>query len=397
LKPQPNFTNQRPIDETVFHGEPHADEYLADVFSHRFGGEHFEFAKNHKYGYIMSSTEGNLSTLHPTKLFLGVGGGQFDDHGTNSEKSCCQLVAEFLGIQDRPAIINVLKAVTSNDKNGGQTKHSSTISRVINYAHRQGVHPDTVRAWAAKIFNAIIDSEERLLENVKYRYRNIRDEPERQRKVRKDFLNVKRPWHYLTVPACASLLNKCDAVEWVAFADKIVAENQRRFEKARDVASDYIADVDTTDFGRIRLMIMDGSPQEGEEEGPFFGFETQLDPASRHHQVDVVFIRNSLGHNFIAVNRSFQGNLKPFVKAVRKAEADRRGIELSEDQLVAQGAILELQIWYVHEMQEEQDQYRRVYNGTTTRKWIENSILTFEEIQEILIKSLGVTAIAEAA
>ncbi len=381
---------RRKINQFISHGGTHFDEYLGEVLCLDYGQEVFDISDDLKYGYIQSIVPNDFHLNFPETLFFGVAGGELDDHGKEDQKACCLLVAEYLGIEDRPEIINLLQVVGFRDKELAQNKNPFTITRVINMMHRYGVgEPDPARSseivmeWAYKIIRAIIQSERELLENVKSEFMLTPPGEQRRRLVRKRFLSIHRPWIHLTVKACSTLLGK-EGESWLKMAQDAQDRQQASFDRALTVASSHIEEFKTS-FGKVRTLMIDGS------DGRYNDCEIEFDAVSRNLKIDVVLLKSSKENIFVGVNPSFAGNLEGFVRVLRMNEAELRGVMLTPEQLIAQGTLQELCQWHVHEMKKPEQRYRRIYNGTNqSRSMVEPSALTFEQIQDILLTWLNV-------
>lgn len=362
--------NFRLITHVITHFHPHLDEYLAMLIFMRFGTCRAHFASNLVYQEIVCPMFENLEQQNPNWLVLGVGNGRFDDHGPLKEKSCSQLVCEFLGLEDNPRLYQIVKAVTLQDKQGGQSKNTFSFPRIINQMHRQGrLTREEIRAWVMTGLSAILDSEaQKVLE--------IQTEAEgNERKFDQLFASHARSWFYLHVERIAELIPGEQGKQWLATAKQVQEQQAENFSKATKVARGFVQ-VCNTRFGERRLLIIDGS------EGQHTTYETEFDSASRVGgvQADLVLLRSSAGHTMVSVNRNAGFNLAEFVAILRKEEAAKRGLEIPNSLLLQEGAPKEHSQWYVH----ERIGYSRVYNGTTTRPVVDTTELSFEEIQDLL-------------
>jgi hypothetical protein len=382
--------NRKEIDAFVSHLGPHFDEYLAEEIVTNYGSGVLALSPQLKYEYISSIVPPDYYKQHPRKLFFGVAGGPLDDHGKLHAKSCCQLAAEKLGVEKRPELLILLRLASERDKKAATNKNPFTVSRVINIMHRYDnsrssvYDPDAhmkVRAWAQKIIRAIIKSERELLARIKAEVQNSQED-ERQNEVRSRFMKEFRPWIHLTVKVCSTLLGD-QGEAWLKEAQFAKGKQDAAYKVALEVSKSYLQEFDSEER-TIRTLMVDGS------DGVHADYEIEFDVVSRTHKADVVFVRNVQGNNFIGINAEFPGNLKKFVRMLRLAEAAKRGIEILHEQLTVQGTLPQLEQWHVHEFEQKKDRYRRVYNGAASRPWIEPSILTFEEIQKILLESIGV-------
>jgi hypothetical protein len=374
----------RYITHIVTHYHPHLDEYLATLIFLRFGGYRAHFASNLTYQEIVCPTFENLEESNPTWLLFGVGGGRFDDHGPRKEKSCSQLVCEFLGLQNNLRLAQLVHAVSLQDKQGGQTKNRFTLPRMINQMHRQGLMSrEEIREWAMQALSAILDSEAQKLIELK---NSVEGD---ERRLKQLFASHTRSWFYLHVEQVAKLMPTEQGEPWLAVAQKVQEQEGKNFSKAVKTAKEFVQTCDTR-FGTKRILSIDASGGEHSE------YEIELDSASRVGGVsaDLVLLRNSKGHTMISVNQKTAGfNLAGLVASLRKNEASKRGIKISKEHLIQEGSPEEHPQWYVHEGVD----FGRVYNGTTTRPIVDLTELPFEEIHRLLFDWLEVKRLSSVA
>ncbi|MEX1027476.1 MAG: hypothetical protein WD049_05650 [Candidatus Paceibacterota bacterium] len=114
---------KRRITALSFHPNPHADEALALVLMRLFGEELFPGVKDAEWVFTTSggSTPDGRSAEaweRDGTLFIGTGGGWADDHRDGEERSCCEIIADALGISERPELQAVLGRVSHVDRKG---------------------------------------------------------------------------------------------------------------------------------------------------------------------------------------------------------------------------------------------------------------------------------------
>ncbi len=381
------------INTIVTHVHPHLDEYLAEWLLRTFGGNQVRFAHDITYGYIPTTTDA-IACGYTDTVFLGVCGGPFDDHGERHQKSCTELVTEYLDIQDMPALKVLIRVVSGKDK--GTRNHSSnpyTLPRMINLLHRYGlqtaVYADgdeydstlqlesDIRDWVFAFFGAVYCSEMQVLNQVKAQFAGMRNNEERVHLVKESFRKQVRTWVHLSIPACAKLMQE-DEHLWRAFPDVVIQKQNEAFQRARAVAESLIEVVETARFGCVRTLMIDGSG------GEYSSCEIEFDVACRSAGADLVLVRNSVGNTFLCANNKFLGNLQDLIIAIRQEESKKRGITLSPEQLSAQGTVSALPQWHVHEMIEPEARFRRIYNGSITRPDVEPTILSFGELRTLV-------------
>ncbi len=123
--------------ETVFfntHEGPHLDEIVAKWLIEKFGNKEF------------------LDKYVPNRILeIGIGGGVFDEHPVNSERKegecAATLVAKALGVDDNPALENILKFVITHDLKGGAQPFD--LDYLVKLLHQQFPNdPEKVIEWA---------------------------------------------------------------------------------------------------------------------------------------------------------------------------------------------------------------------------------------------------------
>ncbi|OGI87779.1 hypothetical protein A2995_00680 [Candidatus Nomurabacteria bacterium RIFCSPLOWO2_01_FULL_33_24] len=142
------------IEYVVTHNNPHLDEVAALWILKKWGTEEFPGIKKAKILFHPDRHIGPNGTSFEELekkgyLFLGIGGGKFDDHQKKTEKECCAtLVAQYLEADDDPALNYILKYVFQNDKKAGA--HPWEFANLIkDYfdLHEKEDHQEVVR-WA---------------------------------------------------------------------------------------------------------------------------------------------------------------------------------------------------------------------------------------------------------
>lgn len=373
--------NKRHINNVVTHLNPHLDEYLAIHLVKTFGQYKFQTI-GLTYGYLCTTVnDPELESKNPTTLFLGVGRGQFDDHGHQQHKSCCELMAEYLLVKESLSLMKVLETVSFHDKNLAKTPNPRTLPRTINLMHRYGYDPVMVMDWVEHALHALVQSEVRLLAKVATEVDQEGLFGELRRgEIHRRFLDVHRDWMDLGLKQIANTFES-GGKEWLKFAHDAHKEQDKAFKQACEIAPRAINRVQSR-FGEISILSIDGS------DGTLGYCEVEFDAASRNRRVgaDLVILRNSQGNTMIAANPTFKGNLTGFVKKLRIAEARKRGEFIPPQFQIQEGTVEEFPQWHVH----EGIGYRRVYNGTATRPYVEPTVLMFDEINELILDWLAV-------
>jgi hypothetical protein len=369
------------IERIVTHQGAHLDEILADFLATKMGWNFFHFCKNFDRNFVTSHVSRSVTDSQPNSLFLGVGGGDFDEHGKDDGLACCDLMAQYLEVDRDPRLIKLLETVSFQDRKGCANQNRFNLPRTINLMNRYGYSPEKVRQWVFQAIEAIIESEAMLLRDIEIEVEKDVTNPElRFSEVKTRFFNTQRPWFYLGLEAISELMGE-EADTWKVFADKAHEEQRTAFLKAKKEAKKNAVELNTPG-GNVCLMVIDGS------DGSFIDFEMEFDAVSRVKEIsaDMVLIRNSKGHTMIGVNRSAKFNLQGLISKIRDAEADARKQEIPKHLKGVEGAPKGFEQWYVHEGINK----RRMYSGTLTRPDVDLSILSVETIYELICDWLEV-------
>lgn len=155
------------INRIVTHFRPHADELIAIILFKNFpeGEEKFEGVSNAKIEFLSTGKlpEGKTYKDFPDTIFLGVGGGPFDEHETElKERSegevCATLVAKALGLENRSELQAILDIVKKEDLDGAKEKDS--LSVMIKFLHSCFKDDyETIYKWAEMAYMAHIGRE----------------------------------------------------------------------------------------------------------------------------------------------------------------------------------------------------------------------------------------------
>jgi hypothetical protein len=374
------------IRKIVTHHQPHLDEYLSIFIFAMFGWRHAHFAKDLTYGYIATNTiDPELSKKSPDHLFLGVGGGKFDDHGPKKSKSCSQLVCEFLEICHDARLSALVHQVTLFDKNGSPTKNRYNLPEVIKQFHQHDMDEKFVREWVMKALWVIFESEALLYEKIsKEVHQTIRASLAREIEIEARFKIAERIWFNFSIHKIAQLMgDKGD--EWLQVAINVIQKQESDFKASVKIAKQKSERYQTR-FGPRTFLCIDGTSGSYPQK-----IQMYFDKASRHAEIraDIVLLRNTAGNTFVGVNNNAGFNLKEFVGILRKAEVSKDGKTIPENLLYKEGTLPNYPEWFVH----EGINFARIYNGTHTRPFVDPTKLSFEEIKTLLYEWLEACSI----
>lgn len=130
------------IKKIITHFRPHADELIAIMFlrNYKEAEEKFPGVRSAQIEFLSTGKlpEGKTYLDFPEAIFLGVGGGPFDEHETTSQdraegEVCATLVAKAIEIFNKPELKPILKIVTDEDLSAAREKDS--LSVMIKFLH----------------------------------------------------------------------------------------------------------------------------------------------------------------------------------------------------------------------------------------------------------------------
>lgn len=130
------------ITKIITHNRPHADELVALMLLRKFpeGEEKFPGVSSADVEFLGSGKipDGKTYLDFPDTIFLGVGGGPFDEHATvdkerESGEVCATLVARYLGIDNRSELQGILNIIKEEDL--APAKDKDALSIAIKFLH----------------------------------------------------------------------------------------------------------------------------------------------------------------------------------------------------------------------------------------------------------------------
>ncbi len=384
---------ERIVRVIVTHLHPHLDELFAIFLVKIFGAHHFKLTSDVSYGYISTGVPSDLFSKYPDHLPLGVGHGEYDDHGPNKNKefSCCELVARKLGISKNYDLFKLLEAISHQDKNLSKHSLGKTFPMVINYLHRYGQGNylfSDIQQWVDEAITALMASERYFWDRVVLDVNTDETIPSSNKstEINRRFLQTERPWFYLTFESIKALIPEERRQQWSEFPQLAMERQQVAFDKARrfTTVNNHIFTIPSL-VGEIKLVAIDGTAND-----LYNDCILEFNAASRLPEIGagMTLIRDNFGHTLIAANKTFPGNLKTFVMRLRCAEAYKRRLVLDAkvvEQLGDEGTVSPIDSWFVH----EGTNYMRIYSGSTTRPDIDLSVLTMSEILGLLVDWLS--------
>lgn len=143
------------IMRIVTHERPHLDELAAIWALREFGRQRYPGVDRAKIEFYTRKEHrderGEAEWLGAGYLFVGVGGGRFDDHPHDRFPNDCALtlVAKDLGIAEDPGLKSIIRAVLQEDRHGsGGDLH---LASVIKARHRAVPLDETVQDVARSL------------------------------------------------------------------------------------------------------------------------------------------------------------------------------------------------------------------------------------------------------
>lgn len=163
------------IAKIVTHPKPHPDEALAIWLLRNFGEDKFPGASAAQIVFCGGDPK-EIADIKKKNdsIFVGIGGGVFDEHPANGsrrkEDECAAtLVAKALLLDDDPVIEPLLRFVTRNDLKG--SRQPFDIADVMQAMGRNGQFLDEeVLNWASAAFDAKASEQQRFIEEARGEY-----------------------------------------------------------------------------------------------------------------------------------------------------------------------------------------------------------------------------------
>lgn len=156
----------RPIHTIVTHVRPHLDELAAIWALRQFGEKKYPGADKAKIVWFDPAEHlddrSEAQWLGDGYLFLGVRGGEFDDHPHERFPDDCvfTLLLRALGLYEDPTLDELVYHVLSEDRNGAP--HALHVAQIIKHLHR-GVDFDDVRKFAEMALTATWERQKLIL------------------------------------------------------------------------------------------------------------------------------------------------------------------------------------------------------------------------------------------
>ena len=325
------------ITKIITHRRPHADELVALMLLHKFpeGEKKFPGVSKASISFLTTGEigEGKTAKDFPDTIFLGCGGGEFDEHATSTrervEGECCAtLVAKSLGIDKEPGLQKILTFVKSEDLKG--TKVKNELPMIIKFIHQLSEDYGKISKWAEDAYYAEYLSE-------KNKWEEIKSNPD----VEKLWKELKGKWQRPTLDSTLALLKSQsykDLAWWIGFADDALKFQDKRFKDAEleFVAKGKIEKIPGPNGVLINLATIESDNEE-------------MNKCARNSGADVVVQFSSRGNTAIFTRRPANIDLTFVFVLLRLAEQHfSDGIKIKDEETLGrEGAVEGIPEWYL--------------------------------------------------
>ncbi len=345
------------ISRIVTHLRPHADELVALMLLRTFkqGEEFFPGIMQAKLEYMATGliSEGKTTLDFPDTVFLGCGGGIFDEHSTfktdHKIGSCCTtLVAEKLGVLKEKGLERILFQVLREDEVGAKVKHE--IPSIIKLLHNKYPNePEKVATWTVEAYEAV------------YKH---------------DLLNkiyVQEPITFEHVFSILQKQNSAKAIEWKSIGDGAIDYQNQRFQEAGIYFNTHaqIENLNIPEIGNIKIASIITDNEE-------------TNRAARFKGVSVLIQFNTRGNCAIFTDYKKKLDLTNTFVMLRLAEQSYRGsVEIKDTHLLSKEGFTEgIPYWFLFHTRQ------MGFNGSLTTSDIPPTMIPHEKIINIVKQGL---------
>ena len=368
------------IRRIIMHEKPHADELAALVILRWWGKLKFPGVEKAKISLFGGGRMLEARNLHEDTIAIGVGGGMFDEHGREDNQNQCTatLVAKALNLLFHRPLMKILAQTLREDRNGNSRKNE--IPSVVKILHVVGTPFEQVLAWYEDIFWAEYRHEEGLANSPEFFNQH-------NQKWLQRFEELKETTLETGYELIKEDLGKERADKWLTFAHKAIEKRQEMFLEAKaEWERNGKSFCWNTVFGTIRIgyhKIVPSIPTKGKVETvkdlPL------LNAASRKAGVNLFVQQNSLGNVQIFTDKRRKIDLAEVARQIRLVEAKKRKTPImSVRTLDMEGTHPEMPIWHLLE-----GNHSMLFNGSLTADGVEPTLLTLDEIVEIVKRTIG--------
>lgn len=357
------------ITHIVTHKRPHADELVARMLLRRFKAGELKFpgilSASTSYMTTGELTDGKTWQDFPDTVFLGCGGGPFDEHATTKKErdeneSCVTLVAKYLELEGEKGLEKILYYIKKEDLGGSKVKHE--LPSVIKLLHaKYGSDDEGIARWTEDAYFAIYQDENAKWEAIK----NDSDAEEK-------WDALKKQWQPLTILSTYDVLasqNYHDLSWWKKFADDAIRHQQEQFDAAgREFEENAIASREVGPNGKmINFAVVESDNEE-------------INKYARSKGADIVVQFQGGGRCFITTNQRAGIDLTYAFVLLRMAEQHYRGgITIKDEETLSkEGFVDGVPCWYLFHTR------HMGFNGSLTATDVEPSKIPREKVVECI-------------
>ena len=360
------------ISKIITHRRPHADELVARMLLKKFpeGEKHFPGVAEAATSYMTTGElpEGKTADDFPDTIFLGCGGGDFDEHATSQKERvvgecCATLVAKALGIDKDEGLQKILTFVKSEDLKG--TKVKNELPMLIKFVHQLSEDEEAISKWVEDAYYAHYLDEKKKWEAIENKSKNLPD-------AEMKWKEMKGKWQRPTLENTFTLLksqNYKDLAWWLSFAEDALKFQDKRFKDA---------EVEFKAKGKMEKI-----------KGPYGAEITiatitsdneEMNKYARNSGADIVVQFSSRGHVAMMTRRPAKIDITFVFVLLRMAEQHYRGRPAVKDQeiLSREGAVEGIPEWYLGRSHDIG------FNGSMTASDIEPTKIPHDKVIELV-------------
>ncbi len=347
------------IKKIVTHLRPHADELVALMLLRKFpeGEEKFPGVSKAEITFLSTGElpNGKTAADFPDTVFLGCGGGIFDEHATSKNErkegeTCTTLVAKYLGLDRDPALEKIIHFIKEEDLGGSKVKNE--LPMLIKFLHAKYESDyESIYKWAEEAYWNEYLSE-------------------------KENLTPKNLWQRPSLENTYALLKKRGAVgadAWKKFVDDAIKYQHERFDMAKK---------EFAEKGKMeKIIAWDGKPLsvasvESDNE--------EMNKFARSIGAHIVIQFSKKGNVAILTDTKRKINLTYAFVLLRMAEqVYRGGLKIKDEkELGKEGFVDGIPYWYLFHTK------GMGFNGSSTTSDVEPTKIPHEKVVELIKEGL---------
>ncbi len=346
------------ITKIITHFRPHADELVSIMLLKKFpeGEKVFPGVSTASISFMTTGElpDGKTAKDFPDTVFLGCGGGEFDEHATSKKErvegeTCVTLVAKKLGLEKNPGLQKVLHFIKEEDLHGSKVKNE--IPMIIKILHQhykddvEGIYNFTETSYMAEV------------------------EKETKHQTDKNF------WARPTLENIFLLLKEQgkDAEGWREFAEKALQGKQDEFIRAKQ---------EFAEKGRVEKFIAHDAKQL--VLGVIESDNEEMNKYVRSIGAHVVVQFSKKGNVILMTDTKRGVNLTKAFVLLRMAEQHYRGgVKITDEALLSKEGFTEgIPYWYLFHTR------AMGFNGSLTTIGIEPTKIPHDKVVELIKESL---------